>query len=268
MFYTDYHCHTQCSPDSEASLDSMAQAASDAGILECCVTDHMDLRDPFAQRVSIYDWTASLSQYETSRSKFSHKLNLKLGIELGSPHICPQDAQTIVSGAPVDFIIGSNHNWSEQNGGMDFYFTTYTDTDFCHQALDDYFEGLMAIAGLPELYDVIGHIIYPLRYMCGRDRLSVSLEPYADRIDSLLKTVISHQRGIELNTYKGKSIEDWRSILSRYLALGGEIITVGSDAHAPADMGRGVREAYDLLASLGFRYICTFEKRTPNFIKL
>lgn len=255
MFYTDYHCHTLCSPDSQAPLDSMANAAIDAGISEFCVTDHFDLRDPFASRVSVYDWAPSLAQYEASRSKFSHRLNLKLGIEFGSAHICPQDALNIIMDAPLDFIIGSNHNWSEAMGGKDFYFTEYTDAAQCYQALDDYFEGLAAIAALPDCYDVLGHIIYPLRYMCGRDGQSVTLNNYTDRIDSILKTVISNQRGIECNTYRGNSVEEWRPILKRYLELGGELITVGSDAHAPADMGCGIRDAYALLSSVGFRFI-------------
>jgi histidinol-phosphatase (PHP family) len=268
MFYTDYHCHTQCSPDSEATLDGMAEAAIDAGLSEFCVTDHCDLCDPYANRISSYDWTPALSQYELTRSKFSHRLNLKFGIELGSAHICVQDALRIISVPQLDFIIGSNHNWSESLGGKDFYFTDYTSLAHCYQALDDYFEGLAAIASLPECYDVLGHIIYPLRYMCGRDGQAATLENYMERIESLLKTVIGHGRGIEMNTYRGKSIEEWGPILARYQDLGGEIITVGSDAHVPKDMGGGVKAAYELLSSMGFRYISTYEKRKPNFIKL
>ena len=56
--------------------------------------------------------------------------------------------------------------------------------------------------------------------------------------------------------------------LRRYKKRGGEIITVGSDAHRPADIGRHFDRAADVLKECGFDYYCTFEKRTPVFHKL
>ena len=51
-------------------------------------------------------------------------------------------------------------------------------------------------------------------------------------------------------------------------ALGGEIITVGSDAHTPDQVFFRIREAYDLLKSCGFRYVSEFRKRQCEFIPL
>ena len=47
--------------------------------------------------------------------------------------------------------------------------------------------------------------------------------------------------------------------------LGGEIITIGSDSHAPGQLGAGVVEAQRLLRELGFRWHCTFEAMQPTF---
>jgi histidinol-phosphatase (PHP family) len=57
-------------------------------------------------------------------------------------------------------------------------------------------------------------------------------------------------------------------ILKRYRELGGEIITVGSDAHKPEDIGSHFNDAAELLSACGFRYYCVFEKRVAEFIKL
>ena len=46
---------------------------------------------------------------------------------------------------------------------------------------------------------------------------------------------------------------------------GGELVTVGSDAHTPADVGKGVRAACALLRECGFRRVCTYEKHQPVF---
>ena len=50
--------------------------------------------------------------------------------------------------------------------------------------------------------------------------------------------------------------------------LGGEILTVGSDAHVPETIGAGVNAAYDLIRAAGFRYITVYEGRKPRFVKL
>ena len=73
---------------------------------------------------------------------------------------------------------------------------------------------------------------------------------------------------MEVNTYRGRTIVEWKPILELYRDCGGEILTVGSDAHAPGGVGKGIREAMELITSCSFRYICTYEKRKPVFHKL
>ncbi|MEG1858348.1 MAG: histidinol phosphate phosphatase, partial [Pseudoflavonifractor sp.] len=117
-------------------------------------------------------------------------------------------------------------------------------------------------------YDVLGHLIYPLRYMCVYAHQPVTLDRYDSRIDALLRRIISDGRGMELNTWCGRTVTDWFPIFARYHELGGEIVTIGSDAHAPQNVGKGILEGCQLLQSLGFRYLTTYEKRRPGFVKL
>ena len=49
--------------------------------------------------------------------------------------------------------------------------------------------------------------------------------------------------------------------------LGGEIVTVGSDAHNSARVGQYIPEALEIVKET-FGYVCTFEKRKPIFHKL
>lgn len=53
-----------------------------------------------------------------------------------------------------------------------------------------------------------------------------------------------------------------------YRETGGEIITIGSDAHSAEYVGCCVRETQALLRTCGFRYFCTFEGGKPTFRKL
>lgn len=64
MYLTDYHTHTRCSPDSEASLADMARAAQNAGLRELCTTDHCDLQQEDGSLLGDWDWDPVLAQFE------------------------------------------------------------------------------------------------------------------------------------------------------------------------------------------------------------
>lgn len=268
MYAVDYHTHSRCSPDSSARLLDMAKAAQRVGLRELCTTDHCDLQQEDGSTLGTWDWTPILTQYEEAellsrRSDF----RLLLGIELGGAHTDPQRAADLLSGVPLDFVIGSVHNLSPAAGGRDFYFLDYTTQDYCHQVLDDYFASLLALAPLPT-YDSLGHIIYPLRYMNGRAGHHITLDPWSDQLDALLRTVIETGRAIEVNTHGGREVEDWLPILTRYRALGGELVTTGSDAHRPLHVGKGLDRVMDLLHASGFRWLTLFRQRKPEQIKI
>ena len=67
---------------------------------------------------------------------------------------------------------------------------------------------------------------------------------------------------------EGQTLEPWLPVLRDYKDLGGEIITVGSDAHAPEPLGKGLREAYAMMADCGFRYVAVYHQRKPEMIRL
>ena len=93
-----------------------------------------------------------------------------------------------------------------------------------------------------------------------------------DTIDEILKLLINNGKGLEINTSSFKyGTGTWlprRSILSRYLNLGGEILTFGSDAHDPFYYQYHFNDAVEFARSIGFRYYCKFHQRKPEFCKL
>ena len=50
--------------------------------------------------------------------------------------------------------------------------------------------------------------------------------------------------------------------------MGGEIITLGSDAHEVKDVGCVIKERQELLKDCGFQYFTTFIGGEPVFQKL
>ena len=53
-----------------------------------------------------------------------------------------------------------------------------------------------------------------------------------------------------------------------YKALGGEILTIGSDAHCTADIGRDIYAGVEMAQAAGFKYLTYFKKHEPKFIKI
>ena len=117
-----------------------------------------------------------------------------------------------------------------------------------------------------------GHIDYIARYI-PKDRISEYKEKdFYDILDAILHTIITNGKGIELNTaglrYSTAQTNPSPFILRRYRELGGEIITVGSDAHAPEYLAYSFDRIPVILKEAGFRYYTEFRARKPEFKKL
>ena len=267
MFLTDCHTHSLCSPDGSAPLTSMARAARDAGMDELCLTDHCDLLSADGKLDLSFRWEPIEEQLALARPAFAGTLPIKMGLELGEAWENPVAAAKIVSHPELDFVIGSVHNQGRAFGGIDFYYVNYDSDEACYAALDDYFTCMEALAEL-DCYDVLGHVIYPLRYMNQRDGNHVTLDRYEARIRAIFSQVIAKGKGIEVNTCRGRSIADWKPILALYKDCGGTLITLGSDAHRPEDVGRGIPAAAELVKKMGFDFIAVYERRRPRLVRL
>ena len=267
MYRSDYHLHTLVSSDSPASLEQQARSALEAGLQELCVTDHWNLLGQQAEPLPHnQDWSASIAHIREARELFADQLEIRLGIEVGNGEIDPAGiAEGLAqAGTDLDFVIGSLHNQSLGSGGLGIF----TAAKQCQKIedgialLEDYLETLLTLADT-DTFDVIGHVIYPLRYLPAKWQLT--LEPYEEQLRILFRKVIQSGRGIEFNTTQGRTIEEWTAVMKIYRDCGGEILTIGSDAHRPGQVGAGFHEAVALLKGLGFRHYATYRNRKPEF---
>ena len=265
MFLADCHNHTRCSADCEESLLRVAEQAARVGLSMVCTTDHLDLLGRSGKVLEHWDWQPCVEQLEQACACCPKGLELRMGIEINVPHLFPERARQLLGQAELDLVVGSAHNL--QKDGMDFCEWMYPDEARCYEALDDYFSSLLAMSKMEEV-DVLAHIPYTLRYMNDRDGNHAVLDGYYDRIETILSNLIARGAGMELNTNRGKSVADYRPILERYRRLGGEIVTLGSDAHVAEDIGKGIPEGLELLRELGFRYYTVYRRHKPEFIPL
>lgn len=117
---------------------------------------------------------------------------------------------------------------------------------------------------------MLGHLPYPLRYMRDRDHQPVSLDRYQDIIREILRCTVQAGRGIEVNTclYHPGSAADYTEILTAFHELGGEVVTVGADAHNPATWATPLPTATSCCGHAASATSSHFVGRTPQFISL
>ena len=271
MYLCDVHTHTKISPDSKAALQDMAAAAAAAGLRELCVTDHSDLLGWHGESITSFPWEAALAQYREAKETAPEGLDLRLGIELGSSTFDPPVAQAILDGAgdQLDFVLGSFHNWIGAMDNIELYSTDFTgNLDLCVRAMLLCLEHTRRmIRDYPTFYDSLAHIAYPLRY-AARDGVPLTIQAFEDPVRDIFKTVAETDHALEVNTRHGLDLDSWNLILRWFKEAGGELVTVGSDAHTPGDVGRGIPEALDIIQAAGFHRIVTFHRRKPVFHNL
>ena len=273
----DSHTHSHFSPDADSGADiaAMAKRAEELGLMNITLTDHCDCNywlpgeefeyPKYQKEDSIMfgcrDY-AKASIVKALSLKELHK-SLLCGVELGQPLQNMQAAQEILSTEGLDFVIGSLH----MNAGKpDFYYIEYNkmDKSDIYRLLEDYFSEMLEMCRWGG-FDSLGHLTYPLRYLEGEYGISLDMRRFDDIIREIFCTVIDNGRAIEINTsgYRqkyGKPFPDQR-YLRLYRDLGGEYITIGSDAHKVSDIGAGIEQGEELLKSCGFRYVTLFKNR-------
>lgn len=268
MYLSDYHFHTLCSSDSPAALAQQAKAAMAAGVREICVTDHWNLLDQQGNHLpTVYDWGPSLTQWRKLRGRWPGRLELRLGVEVGNGVLDPAAVDASLTLPELDFVIGSLHSQSAAAGGRGIFTAAHACAKKEDGAaiIDDYMDMLEELVGTRG-WDVLGHVIYPLRYIPAE--YGLDLRPWWDRLAEIFRRVISQGKGIEFNTSAGATVDQWREVLALYRDLGGEVLTLGSDAHRPQHMAAAFPQALELIRETGFRWLCVYRRRTPLFCKI
>ena len=263
----DTHMHTHFSGDSDADPVDMAGAALDAELSGICITDHLDYdyrEDPGLFLLDLEGYRAGIRRLQ---EQFRGVLPIRYGIEIGlQPHVVKEN-RLVTETYPFDFVIGSSHVVH----GRDPYYPSCYEGRTEEEAYREYFTSILEnILSEPD-YDVYGHLDYVVRYGPNKNR-NFTYARYADILDEILRQLIARQKGIELNTagfkYGLGQPNPSEEILRRYRELGGEIVTIGADAHRVEDVAYSFELVPDILKRVGFTHFTVFSERKPEFYPL
>lgn len=268
---SDYHLHSTYSGDSEASMESMIERAISLNMKTLCFTEHQDMDFTYMipEETGMFDLDtdAYYSHYVECKKKYAAKIKLLFGVELGlQPHLADIHLK-YVKNYPFDFVIGSSHLCHK----MDPYFPTFFLGRHERDAYFEYFLSIVENIKAYENYDIYGHLDYVVRYGPNTNH-NYHYADYKDIFDEMLSLLIKKGKGIELNTggfkYGLNEPNPCIAVLKHYKELGGEIITVGSDAHQLEYIAYDFDKACSILKECGFKYYTEFENRIPHFVAL
>ena len=277
MIQADMHMHTWFSTDSEACPRDMADEAVRKGLKTICFTDHFDKDDLEWGEEGIFDVDAYFVEMQKLQEEYAGKLNIRIGIELGFRTYLKDYYEELTKKYPFDFVIGSVHNvpYKKDAEGNILYtdpaaeklFTDRTDKEAYRLMMETTLENVRT----SDCFQTLGHLDYVVRYGKSREK-EYSYTDYADIIDEILKLLIEKEKGLEVNSaglkYGLPFAHPHPDVLKRYRELGGEIITIGSDAHKPEHIAYDFAKAEEILKSCGFKYYTEFFEQKPVFKQL
>ena len=167
----------------------------------------------------------------------------------------------------IYFVIGSSHLCNGVDPSCADFYKGRSEKEAYRVYFDSIVENIMTFSD----FDVYGHLDYVVRYGPNADT-KYSYDIYKEIFDKILMLLIEKGKGIEINTgglKKGmRDVHPCIDVIKRYRSLGGEIITIGSDAHIPKNIATDFSRAEEILIECGFRYYTIFEHRKPRFEKL
>ena len=267
MIYSDYHMHTNYSSDSDATVESMIEKAISLGLKEIAITDHLDYQYPDPEFPFLLDYDAYTAKINDMKQKYDGKIIIRKGVEFGLQAHIKKETDDFYKNGTFDFVIGSTHCVK----GLELYGNYFYNGKTQHNAYLEYFEDLYNNVKIYDCFNVYGHMDYVNRYG-NYDNRNLNYIEFREIIDEILKLLIKKDKGIELNTsgikYGLGYIHPKIEIIKRYKELGGEIITIGSDAHSPEYVASHIKDAYEILRNVGLKAFTIFEKQQPYFIDI
>jgi len=259
----DFHMHTRVSFDGHDTGEAMAKAAVANGLKEICFTDHLDY-DPLEQMgVLAFDTDVYNAEYDHLEVP---GLTIRRGMEFGMAPGNVAQFKKDLTRRPFDFVLGSIHFVDD----LDVYYPQWWSGKTVLEAERRYLEATLECVQLHDDFDVLAHLTYIAKTTSHPAPRSVPYEAHREIVDEIFRVLVAKGKGLEMNTSgvdRCGGFLPTADYFRRFKELGGEIVTIGSDAHRTDRVGQYSFDACSVLKDI-LGYVCTFAEREPVFHKL
>lgn len=255
MLY-DTHIHTCFSDDSKMSLAEVRKKLLEENI-GAIITEHMDLNYPDATAFKL-DTEGYFQAYAPYRND-----RLLLGVEFGMDPQDVLDYRRLAERYPFDYILGSIH----VVGSFDVYDEQFYEGKTKAEAYTEYLAATLECLRIYDNIDCLGHIDYITRYARFSDR-ELYYHEYREYLDAILATLADKGKCLEINTRRMGDTQAAACLLpiyKRFHELGGRWVTIGSDAHCAADIGKNFSVALQIADRCGLQPVY-FSKRQMQYL--
>lgn len=266
MLPADSHVHSEWSWDAASgSMERTCARAVDLGLPAIAFTEHVDhtvwtvelddiagydtlvaLTTPEGTLTPpLFDAAGYLAAIERCRDRFP-SLRILSGLEVGEAHWHPEAVAKILAAGRFDRVLGSLHCLPIAEGFAE------PPRHFRQRAAGDvvreYLAEVARLVAASDVFAVLAHIDYPIRYWptaAGPFKLAA----FEEEFRYALRTAARSGRALEINTRLPLD----PTILGWWHDEGGDAVSFGSDAHEPAAVASGFREAARVAEAYGFR---------------
>jgi len=263
----DQHVHSWFSVDCDADPVDMVRRAIAGGLAGLTFTEHYDTH-PSEREVCIYDVERISQSIASLRSHFGDRIFIGHGIE-----VCYQPRQMDEILVHLDA-----HEFDEVILAVHFFDGRALHEHDHWQGVDAvtatrlYLNAVLEAARLTrdlhrqgrQKFDVLGHLDLVKRYT-QRYFNEYDIRSHEAIVEEILQTCLEADLVPELNlsTLRQSLPEpmpaDWA--IRRYAQLGGQAMSLGTDAHRATDVGYGLAEAIALLKREGIQRQAVFKGR-------
>ena len=286
MRYADLHSHSQFSPDSNNTIESLIKDALAKNLSVLGITDHLDL-DPPTRDGALLKFVFNPQEQQgeiekvcremesagvrtTSTADGSERLLVLKGVEIGMQPISSQKIKDFCNNNRFDHIIASIHFID----GEDPYYRNYYIGKDAYSAYSRVLELIWKTSLENPDFDIIGHFDYVVRYApyTGSER-DITFSRYQDYFIPILKLLAERGKALEINSKTYQNFDGFTptldiEILKEFRRLGGENITLGSDCHEPGKLGFDFDRFAAIIKSCGFNYLTYYKEREPIHYKI
>ena len=259
----DCHLHSRVSFDGRETALDIAKTALSRGIREICFTDHIDYQPDLEVQTMVFDPDAYHREYDGLEVS---GLVINRGIEFGMDSDNAPLLRDHLNHHSYDFVLGSVHFVDN----LDVYFSPYWEGKTLWEAERRYLEETLACVSAHDDFDVLAHLSFLSKAPANASHLPLYYRDHREILDEILRTLVHKGKGLEMNTSGVDTCGGFlptADFFRQFHELGGEIVTVGSDAHRCNRVGQYIFDACEILGGI-FGYVCTFRNREPVFHKM
>ena len=265
-FYAiDYQVHSVRSHDGRASIHEQCERAVAIGLDEIGFSEHKDF-DPADPVVDYFQYDAYMGEIDRARRIFGDVLKIRAGVEIDYQVWFEDKIGGFLSAHPFDFVIGSVHYVDREM----IMTPEYNRPRSVQQAYHDYFAAVRDSVN-SGLIDVLGHLEY-----ANRRGLAAwgpyNPSAYNESLMGLFGDMVERRIPLEINTaglHQNIGLTyPCAETVSIYRQCGGSLISIGSDAHHPDQLGHAYGSAAGLALVNGITTVCTWEARQMRLMPL